>query len=185
LALTPWSGGYLLPAEAVGGSPYLHTELCAVAGYLYRIRQAGNRLNAQVLIADSDPGLRQRLHARLLHHNVNADCVSTAPEALEKLNERPYVLVAADLGLPHGGIDHVISRISRLEPGRRPIVLILAATAEGAKGLDVDIVQIVIRRPVEIEALVALIRSCLESSSHPKRKAVVDGDGESAAQRIS
>jgi DNA-binding response OmpR family regulator len=137
------------------------------------------------LIADTDPGLRQRLYSRLLDHDVYSDCVATAPEALEKLDESPYALVVLDLGLPHGGVEHVISRIARLDRGRRPIVLVLATTAEGTRGLDVDIVQIVLRRPVKIEALVDLIRSCLQTSRRPRPGQPADGDGESSRQRIS
>jgi DNA-binding response OmpR family regulator len=137
-----------------------------------------NSLNLRVLIADTDPELRRRLQSRLLELEIPCDTVATAAEAYERLNEASYALVVADVGLPNGGVEHVISRIARLERARRPIVLILAATAEAARSLDIEIVQIVLRRPVEVSKLVDLVRNCVFSTRVSRRKSAEDADGD-------
>lgn len=133
------------------------------------------------MIADTDAELRQRLYTRFLEIDVFSDCVATAGDALEKLDQTPYALVIADVGLPNGGIDQVIGRISRLIP--RPIVIVLAATAEATRTLDVEIVQIVLRRPVDLPQLIDLVRSCLRSSASDARKRRSDGEGDGHSSR--
>ena len=132
------------------------------------------------MIADTDSELRQRLYTRLLDLDVFSDCVTNAIEALEKLDEYSYALVIVDMGLPNGGVDHVVARIGRIERSRRPIVLVLAATAEAARTLDVETVQIVLRRPVAVSQLVDLIRSCLRSSTTERGSEQGHGDGHSS-----
>ena len=105
-----------------------------------------------------------------------SDCESTAAAAVEKLGEFPYTVVIVDAGLP-GGVEHVIARISQLPRIGRPIVLVLAPTAEAGRSLDVDIVQIVLRRPVEISQVVDLVRSCMRSVGDEKRQDLAGGEG--------
>jgi hypothetical protein len=45
------------------------------------------------------------------------------------------------------------------------VVLILAANPEAARSLDVEIVQIVLRKPINLPQLIDVIRSCIRSSS--------------------
>jgi DNA-binding response OmpR family regulator len=133
-------------------------------------------LNTRVLIADSDSELRQRLYTRLLDLDIFSDCVNNAADAVERLNEYAYAVVIVDMGLPNAGIDDVVSRIGSIERSLRPIVLVLAATAEAARTLDVETVQIVLRRPVAVSHLVDLVRSCLRSSNAERRSAHGDSD---------
>lgn len=128
-------------------------------------------LLSRVLIADTDAALRQQLYARLLDLDVFSDCASNAADALAKLEESNYNLVIADVGLPDGGIEKLLARIATFpESGkRRPIVLVLASRPESTRTLDVDVVQIVLRRPVDMHQLIDLIRSCLRSAAAPRR----------------
>ena len=132
--------------------------------------QAGSALISRVLIADPDAALRQRLYAGLLDIDVFSDCVGGVADALAKLDELSYSLIIADLDLPGGGVERIVSRIARLEPARRPIVLVIAGSAEAARSLDVEIVQIVLRRPVHAAQLIDLISSCVRSSVAPRRE---------------
>jgi DNA-binding response OmpR family regulator len=134
------------------------------------------------LIADTDLELRERLHSRLLEIDVDSDCVATAGEALEKLESASYGLIVLDVGLAFGGIERVIDRIDRMDRGRRPIVLVLAPNGEAARSLDVEIVQIVLRRPVDVQQLVDLVRNCLLTSERDRRTAQSGEDGRSTDQ---
>lgn len=118
-----------------------------------------------MLIADSDPHLRQVIFTALLAVDVFTDIVGTVPDALEKLREERYGVVVVDVALPGGDPEQVVARIAELARNERPVVLVLAANPSVAHSLDVDIVQIVLRKPIGLRQTVELIRSCLQNTS--------------------
>lgn len=155
---------------------------------MYRNRLAGSALINRVLIADTDLELRQRLYSLLLDADIFSDCVATAGEALQKLEESVYGVVIGDVGLPNGGIERVVEWIARMDRSLRPIVLVLSGNSEAARSLDVDIVQIVLRRPVDVAQLVDLVRSCIRVSATPRperQDGDGDGDGEQGQEATS
>lgn len=87
-----------------------------------------------------------------------------------------YSLIVADTGLPADGIGKVVARIAQMEASRRPIVLVLADTPESGRSLDVEIVQILLRRPVDVGQLVDLIGSCLRNAGGRRKAADTDAD---------
>jgi DNA-binding response OmpR family regulator len=119
----------------------------------------------RVLIADADAPLRQQLFSALLEADIYSDCVANTGDALAKLDEERYGLMLIDVALPPGDVESVIARIHDMPVAQRPVVLVLAARPEAAKSLDVDIVQIVLRRPVLLRQLVDIVRSCLRSAA--------------------
>lgn len=129
----------------------------------------------RVLIADSDPHLRQLLYSALLASDVFSDCVSTVPDALEKLRQEPYGVVLVDVALPGGQPEQIVSAIAELQQPLRPVVLVLASNPAQARSLDVDIVQIVLRKPLALRSTVELIRSCVQSTAVAVAE---DGDGD-------
>jgi DNA-binding response OmpR family regulator len=118
----------------------------------------------RVLIADADAAIRQQLFSGLLELDIFSDCVANTQDALEKLGSEQYGLMVVDVALPSGNVEDVIARVQQMTPAERPVVLVLAARPEAARTLDVDIVQIVLRRPVVMRQLVDLVRSCLRSA---------------------
>lgn len=131
----------------------------------------------RVLIADSDLNLRQQLFGALLDHDIYSDCVSNVAEALTKLGDEAYSVVILDMALPLGDIDDVIAHIAAMPFASRPIVLVLAANPIEARSLDVEIVQIVLRRPLYLRQLVDVVRNCVQNTA--QRAAVSakrDGD---------
>ena len=129
-------------------------------------RDVGRTSHAsRVLIADSDPHLRQLLYSALLAVDVFSDCASTVPDALEKLAQEPYGVILIDVGLPGGNAEQVVSAIAALGHVQRPVVLVLASNPASARSLDVDIVQIVLRKPLALRQTVELIRSCVQSAA--------------------
>ncbi len=119
----------------------------------------------RVLIADGDPTLRQQLFSRLLERDVFSDYVADVDDALRKLQEHSYAVILLDIALPGGNVDELLSRVSSAPPNIRPIVLILAANPVAAGSLDVEIVQIVLRKPVALSLLTDLVVSCIRSAN--------------------
>lgn len=132
-----------------------------------------------MLIADSDPQLRQLLYAALLAVDVFADGVSTVPDAVAKLNEEPYGVVLVDIALPGGKAEQIVSRIAEIHRDTRPVVLVLASNPSSARSLDIDVVQIVLRKPLALRSTVELIRSCVQSASARPVAGEEEGSGES------
>lgn len=118
---------------------------------------------SRVLIADGDMTLRRALFSALLSLDVFSDTVETTTEAVAKLSEEPYGVLVIDVNLPFGDIENVIGAVARMPVSRRPVVLVLAANPEAARGLDVEIVQIVLRKPALLSQLVDVVVSCSRS----------------------
>jgi DNA-binding response OmpR family regulator len=118
----------------------------------------------RVLIADAGAAIRQQLYGALLNSDIFSDCVLTAGDAVEKLGAQRYGAVVLDVALPGGAVETVIDRIARIPTVERPVVVILAAHPEATRSLDVEIVQIVLRKPVVLSQIVDLVRSCLRSA---------------------
>lgn len=127
-----------------------------------------------MLIADSDPNVRQQLYSALLAADVFSDCVSDAADALRKLDEETYGVVLLDIGLP-GDAENVVDAIARRPAGERPVVLVVASNPVTARQLDVEVVQIVLRKPLALRQTVDVIRSCVENSG--PRPAVRESGG--------
>ncbi|HEX2832450.1 MAG TPA: response regulator [Thermoanaerobaculia bacterium] len=117
----------------------------------------------RVLIADADAAVRQQLFSALLDQDIFSDCVLTVVDALEKLAEQKYGVVILDVALPGADVGTVIDRMAAIPAVERPVVLILAARPEATRSLDVEIVQIVLRKPVVLAQIVDLVSSCLKS----------------------
>jgi CheY-like chemotaxis protein len=86
--------------------------------------------------------------------------VANTADALAKLGEENFALLVLDVTLPTGDLERVIEHVAEKPIGARPIVLILAANPDATRSLDVEIVQIVLRKPVNLPQLVDVIRSC-------------------------
>ncbi|HUR82934.1 MAG TPA: response regulator [Thermoanaerobaculia bacterium] len=125
------------------------------------------------MIADSDPHLRQVLYSALLAEDVFSDVVGSVPDALQRIREDRYAVILVDVGLPGGNAEQIVSAIAAVRYARRPVVLVLASNPAAARSLDVDIVQIVLRKPLALRQTVALIRSCVASAN-----VAVDEDGD-------
>lgn len=119
---------------------------------------------ARVLIADGDAGLRQQLFSALLSLDVFSDIVGNAADALVRLTDDRYAVIVVDVSLQGNGVDRVIAHIAGMPVGERPVVLVLAMNPEAARSLDVEIVQIVLRKPVNLPQLVDVVRSCVRNT---------------------
>jgi DNA-binding NtrC family response regulator len=123
---------------------------------------------SRVLIADGDAALRQQLSGELMRLHVYSDVVRTTEEAMAHLAEHEYGVLVIDVALAQGDVERVIAHIESMPPLQRPVVLVLAANPESTRSLDVEIVQIVLRRPVNLPQLVDLVRSCIRSHTRAR-----------------
>src|SRR6476469_1146746 len=123
----------------------------------------------RVLIADADSGLRRGLYKRLIDAEVFADSVADAREALELLTSASYAVVVLDLALPQAGAERLLDALGSMSRAARPVVLVLSP-AGVARSLDVEVVQIVLRKPCDLAQLSAIVQSCVRSAAATKRE---------------
>jgi len=117
-------------------------------------------MTGRVLIADSDSDFRLKLYKRLLDGDVFSDIVGDGREAIERLINADYAVVVLDLTLPFGGGERILDAIMEQPRPRRPIVLVVAPPGS-ARSLDIEAVQIVLRRPCNLQQLAEIVQSCV------------------------
>jgi CheY-like chemotaxis protein len=115
-----------------------------------------------VLIAEGDPALREMLRKRLLSLDVFAEAAADGREALQKLEERSYALMILDHALPLAASDPILDRVRSLPEGQRPMILVTAERG-ASHTLDVDLVQIVLRKPFDVRQIAEVVASCLRA----------------------
>jgi len=123
---------------------------------------------ARVLIADTDPILRRNLSKRLLDAEMFSDCVADGKMALEALSQATYAVVILDLALQQVSSERILDFIAAMQPSGRPVVLVLASRS-GARSLDVDVVQIVLRKPCDLHQLSDIVQSCVRSPADARQ----------------
>lgn len=117
-------------------------------------------LGSRVLIADGDPAWRQRLFTRLLELDIFSDCVGTGQDALRQLHDIRYTVVIVDLGLPGIEAMQVLAAIALMNA---PPVVFATAHDEAARELEVENVQMVLRKPVDLDQIAELVRNCVRT----------------------
>jgi two-component system, NtrC family, nitrogen regulation response regulator NtrX len=118
----------------------------------------------RILIVDDEPGIRQSLSGVLTDENFQVETVENGEACLDRLASSIFEMVILDIWLP--GIDGLdtLSRIQRIPPSDRPVVVMISghgtietavkATKLGAydfleKPLSIDRVLLVARHAIE------------------------------------
>ena len=122
----------------------------------------------RVLIAENDPRVRLQIQNKFLEAGIFCDTVSTPDEAIDLLGKGPYALMLLDLDLAEDEGDTTLNRIRSMPDDVRPIVL-ATTSRSGARTVDVDLVQMIIRKPLRISDLAEMIRSCLQGAAERRR----------------
>ena len=128
----------------------------------------------RVMILGADPGLRRQLNRKLVDAGIPVDCVEDVRAAIGSLRAETYSVMLIDLSLPPGG-ERVLDCVQALRPAKRPVVLVLSDSAS-ARSLDVEVVQIVLRKPHNPGYLAELIQSCVETSAKHLGRRSADSD---------
>jgi DNA-binding response OmpR family regulator len=116
-----------------------------------------------VLIAESEFDARDRIARELIQEGIAVDAAPAAADAVAYLRQTRYDVLVLDLALSRGEIDEVLQDVGSLPESSRPVVLVLASNAEAARSLDVEVVQIVLRKPIKLRQLVDVVASCIRS----------------------
>ena len=128
-----------------------------------------------ILIAEGDRTLRELLRKRLLTLDVLVESAADGREALRILDERRPAIMVLDLALPQVDGYAIIDHLRGIPRSERPMVLITAERGV-AHTLDVDFVQVVLRKPFDVRQVADVIASCLQALRSRRKTAAAAGD---------
>ena len=122
----------------------------------------------RVLIAENDAHLRSQIQNRFLEAGIFCDSVGTPSDAIELLRKGRYALMLLDLDIGEDEGDATLDYVRSLADEARPIVL-ATTSRSGSRSVDVDLVQMIIRKPLRLSDLVEMIRTCLLGQARGRR----------------
>ena len=120
-----------------------------------------------VLIAEDDAPTLGLLQALLAHHSIPSVAVCDGRAALAALAVQQFSAILLDLLMPGVNGFEVLRSLSANEPSLLARVIIVTAAAEttwrGCK--EIPMVRCLIRKPLEIEALLTQVCGCVADHS--------------------
>jgi len=112
----------------------------------------------RILIADDDASIRGLLRVIAERSGILADEAANGADALELLDRNTYDVLLLDLAMPWVNGFDLIERVRHST--RRPVIIVLSAFSRHAFGeLDPSIVHCIVRKPFDVDLLMALIVS--------------------------
>lgn len=125
-----------------------------------------------VLVVDDDPAIQQMFRTVLKRQGISADVVADGESALQRLRNREYDAILLDLMLPRTNGFEVIRHLKCSKPNLLSRVIVVTAAAERTlECLDTNDVRKVLRKPFDIDELVAEVRACMAQRSGARRVA--------------
>lgn len=121
------------------------------------------RKAGMVLVVEDDPGIRMLLVAVLSRAGLEVETAINGGAALEAISRRHYDLIVLDLLMRGVSGYDFIEQAERSSPeiGSRIVVVTAASSAELARhSLDAQVFK-VLRKPFDLEDLLATVSSCL------------------------
>lgn len=135
----------------------------------------------RVLIADDDPSIRRLLAVSLEKQGYRTADACDGGEALDAMRAGQADLVLLDLMMPKvTGWDVLTERAAAPELRKIPVIVITAARGDGvAKTLD-DGICALLPKPFDLQALQALVKSCLVQAGSGAQSGAATGSPASA-----
>jgi DNA-binding response OmpR family regulator len=117
----------------------------------------------RVLVVDDDADVRQVLLSSLRHRSVIVDEAADGDEALDMLGQNKYAVILLDLLMPKLDGFAVLEAMQKQALQSRSVVLILTGADRGiVDRLDAPLVHGIVRKPFDVQELVALVVACVE-----------------------
>ncbi len=122
-----------------------------------------------VLVIDDDETVRGLIAAVLSRNGMSLDLVGSRAQAISKLRRNSYRAVLLDLMLRRSDGLEILRYLKREKPDMlRRVVLVTTAPEDALRRLsEHDQVWGVVRKPFDIDHLVAVVRACQEQPGEP------------------
>jgi CheY-like chemotaxis protein len=140
-----------------------------------------------ILVVEDDPALRTLFLALLERQGFEVESVTDGSQALDRLERKSYTVLLLDLMMPVVNGFDVLKHFSESQPWllRQTIVTTGVSQRELAK-IDSGSVFAVLRKPFDIDSLVATVRECArEAARRRPRRATPFDSGDDGDGRLS
>ena len=117
-----------------------------------------------ILIVEDDPPTQMLLETLVQRYGYASALATDGSAAIELLGARDFAAVILDLMMPRVSGTDVIDYLKR-EKKRVPVVVCTAAGPNKIADIDSDIVGAVVRKPFDIEALMATINELVDGAA--------------------
>jgi DNA-binding response OmpR family regulator len=114
-----------------------------------------------VLIVDEDAAIRALVRAILRALTLDTDEASGGMEAILRIRATHYKCIVLDMWLPLGSGYDVLQAIAADRPDEKFVVVMTAMLPSGIETIDPGNIAAVLRKPFDIENLVAAVRECV------------------------
>jgi CheY-like chemotaxis protein len=115
-----------------------------------------------LLVVDDDEPTRKLLEAVLRRGGHVAEYAANGARAIELLREKNYAAIVLDMMMPDVGGLAVLDYLATAER-RIPVVICSAAGPRLLTGFDPAIVKAVVRKPFDVDELLATVKSIIEA----------------------
>ncbi len=116
-----------------------------------------------ILVVDDDPMIRRGIQRVLEQEGFAVETAADGSEAVARAAQRPPALVVLDLILPTEGGSGVADALRAAHGAALPIILITADGQAAEKARQIGAATY-LRKPFEVDALVAAVRTVLGRS---------------------
>ncbi len=115
----------------------------------------------RVLVIDDDTGIQGLFNTLLRRDGFSVDCAPNGREAFEYLKRGSYSVILLDLMMPDVNGFELLDRLERDSPSLlRRVIVMTGASQRVVEGLDPNRVWGLIRKPFDINELVASAQRC-------------------------
>jgi CheY-like chemotaxis protein len=121
----------------------------------------------QALVVDDDLALRGLFTTLLTRRGFEVDCAADGRLAFDQLERHTYSVILVDLMMPDVNGFELLARIQRESPMLLPRVIVMTGASQRTiQNLDTRGIWGLIRKPFDIEDLVASAIDCAEGRRH-------------------
>jgi CheY-like chemotaxis protein len=115
-----------------------------------------------ILIVDDDEPTQNLLRAVLRRCGYASEVASNGRQAIGLLREKRHAAVVLDMMMPEVGGHEVIAFLGTI-PDSVPVIICSAAGPAALTGFDPAVVKAIVRKPFDIDELVAAVSAVVES----------------------
>lgn len=127
----------------------------------------------RALVADDDAGIRILVTRILTRQGYDVDTARDGAEAIEKILQHDYAVIALDLMMPRIDGQGVVKYLVQHRPEALPNIIVMTAFGAGAKGDVCPPVGRFLEKPFDISTFLAEADGCASDAQEPSRPVAV------------
>lgn len=124
----------------------------------------------RVLIVDDDRAIRALVQIMVERQGFSVDTAADGNDAYALLGVNAYDAVLLDLMMPNLNGFNLIEQLRREQPAILSRVIVLTAFSRGGLLPSIDGVHTVVRKPFDLDELIAVVHECVAPRAHPQPK---------------